>query len=77
MHGINIHQVKHIHASRHDYAEAPLTLNINVDGNYLPSSITLYLDDDALTTALVKAINDTVAEHAERKAEAAAAIEAA
>lgn len=61
------HWVKTIEAQRHDYKHAALRLSLGVGHADLPAEITLFLDDDELTTALVGAINETVASHKARK----------
>lgn len=72
--GINIHQIKTICAYRHDYKDAPLKLEFYKTDTPFPTDVTMYLDDDALTAALVKAINETIAAH---KPAAPAELEAA
>lgn len=61
--GINIHQIKSISAYRFDYKDAPLKLEFYKTDTPFPTDVTLYLDNDALTVALVKAINETFAAH--------------
>lgn len=60
------HWITKISARRHDYANAPLTLDLRAQYCELPIEVTLYLENDDLTKALVRAINLAVAEHAER-----------
>lgn len=57
------HWVKTVHAHSFDYPKAALQISLPTKYSEMPTEITLYLDNDALTKALVKAINDTVAAH--------------
>lgn len=63
------HWVKTVHAFSFDYKNAPLKISLPTTFSEMPTEITLYLDNDPLTKALVKAINETVAAH--RKTETA------
>lgn len=57
------HWVKTVHARSFDYPNAALQISLPTSFSEMPTEITLFLNNDALTKALVKAINDTVAAH--------------
>ena len=63
MAALSQHWCKTIEASWFGYEAAPLRLSIPTKYSEFPTEITLYLYNDALTAALVKAINETVAAH--------------
>lgn len=75
-----LHWVQTIKASRHDYVDAPLQLELETGycpGELigLPHRLTLFLANDALTTDLVEAINSVVAKHQRAQAPLAEAAE--
>lgn len=63
MMSVNVHQIASISAFAHNYSQAPLKIEIRKIDTPFPMEVTLFLYNDALTAALVKAINETVAEH--------------
>ncbi|TAL43867.1 MAG: hypothetical protein EPN91_05795 [Salinibacterium sp.] len=62
---ISAHRINRVVANRNDYPNAPLHLEFSGDDAITSHDIALFLDDDALTTKLVEAINRTVREHRE------------
>lgn len=60
------HLVTKISARRYDYHNAPLEIDLRALDCELPIKVTFYLDNDDLTKALVRAINQAVSEHTKR-----------